>query len=210
MLIYVSGPYTLGDIDTNIAKAREVAVELWKMGYAVICPHTNTAHFDCPEIPYEAFIAGDVEMVRRVDALVMLPGWMESKGAVREHQVAEDAGIPCYVWPGVPPLPVTEQRCPEQSAAFLDTVMKMYRVHLAKNADYSPANILATGEIGLVTRLWDKIARLMNLEGFRFKVEFEKLEPPKTPKHESIDDTLMDAAVYSVIGLLLRRNVWGK
>lgn len=32
---------------------------------------------------------------------------------------------------------------------------------------------------------------------------------PKEPKNESIEDSLLDAANYSVIGLLLRRGQWG-
>jgi len=104
----------------------------------------------------------------------------------------------------------TEIKCPEQTRAFSDILQKMYQTHLDKNFDYSPANILATGEIGLVTRLWDKVARLMNLTGFRFSVTCDGFDAPKQPKHESIDDTLMDAAVYSIIGLLLRQGKWGK
>lgn len=210
MLIYVSGKYS-GDIAKNIAEARKVAIRLWEKGHAVLCPHLNTQHFemDC-NAEYDDYVNGDLEMVVRCDAMVMIPGWEDSRGAVIEKIYAESLGIPIYNFPDTPEKNLTEQRCPKQSRAFLETVMQMYRVHLAKNADYSPANILATGQIGLVTRLWDKIARLMNLQGFRFKVEYVGLEIPKQPKHESIDDTLMDAAVYSVIGILLRRDSWGK
>ncbi|MEM9451080.1 MAG: hypothetical protein AAGA75_21440, partial [Cyanobacteria bacterium P01_E01_bin.6] len=62
----------------------------------------------------------------------------------------------------------------------------------------------------LVTRLWDKIARLMNLYGFDLTVKQASFSGAKTPNHESIDDTMMDAAVYSIIGMLLRDNKWGK
>lgn len=86
----------------------------------------------------------------------------------------------------------------------------MYRTHLSKNEDYSPASILGTGEIGLVTRLWDKVARLMNLTGFKVEISQAVFKAPIEPKHESVDDTLQDAAVYSVIGLLLHQGVWGK
>ena len=210
MLVYVSGKYR-GDVEENIANARKVAIALWEAAHAVICPHLNTFHMevDC-KLPDEGYIEGDLEMVARVDALVMVKGWQESKGANIEHAYALELGIPIYEFPNIPAKHNTELRCPKQSRAFLETVMKMYRTHLSKNSDYSPANILATGEVGLVTRLWDKIARLMNLQGFRFNVEFVSFESPKAPKHESIDDTLMDSAVYSVIGILLRAGLWGK
>ena len=211
MLIYTAGPYTRLDIPTNIDRAARIAAELWDAGHAVICPHTNTAHFEelCKRAGYEDFMQGCLDIISRCDALVMIPGWEESPGAQREYQYATSLGMPIYEWPQVPEPHPTELRCPKQSQAFREVVMQMYRVHLSKNQDYSPANILATGEIGLVTRLWDKIARLMNLTGFRFSVTGHGYEAPREPRNESIDDTLMDAAVYSIIGLILRRGLWG-
>ena len=49
-VIFISGKYR-GDVDYNIAHARKEAIALWQKGYAVICPHLNTAHFDglCPD-----------------------------------------------------------------------------------------------------------------------------------------------------------------
>jgi len=105
----------------------------------------------------------------------------------------------------------TEDRCPEQTQAFRELIEAMYQTHLDKNADYSPANILATGQVGLVTRLWDKTARLLNLQGFRFSIEEAgTYEPPRQPKNESIEDTYMDLAVYALIGLIVRQGKWGK
>jgi hypothetical protein len=69
---------------------------------------------------------------------------------------------------------------------------------------------MGTGEIGLVTRLWDKMARLLNLTGFVVEISEAEYVKPKTPKNESIDDTLCDMAVYAIIGQLLRKGVWGK
>lgn len=210
MLIYVSGPYT-GETDKNIRQAQEIACKLWEMGHAVICPHTNTAHFeDFCKTTYEQYIDGDLNMVARCDALVMTPDWEASKGANLERAYALALGIPVYVAPDFPPLHPTEVRCPVQAKAFRELLGRMYRTHLDKNADYSPANIMATGEIGLVTRLWDKIARLMNLMGFRFTIQAAgTLAPMRDPKNEAIDDTYMDTAVYALIGLLLRSKEWG-
>ena len=209
MVVYLAGKYS-GDIDANIAAARKVAIDLWERGYAVICPHLNTAHFevDC-KATYDDYITGDLHIISRCDVVVMLPGWKDSKGANLEHAHATEMGIPIYEYPNIPDLHPTEVKCPRQSRAFLREIMKMWRTHLDKNADYSPANILATGELGLVTRLWDKTARLLNLYGFRFTVEKGSYDQPKAPKYESIEDTLRDSAVYSVIGLLLRRDEWG-
>ena len=211
MLIYVSGKYT-GDVDENILAARSVAIRLWELGHAALCPHLNTAHFehDC-NVGYDQYIEGDLNMIARCDAIVMVNGWEESKGAKIEKEYAEKLVMPVYYENNLPALHPTEIRCPEQVRAFREIVGKMYRVHLDKNSDYSPANILATGEIGLITRLWDKTARLLNLLGFRFSIQDAgTFDAPRNPKHESIDDTYQDLAVYAIIGLLLRSGKWGK
>lgn len=102
----------------------------------------------------------------------------------------------------------TEISAPEQCKAFREVLDKMYQTHLDKNADYSPMNILATGNVGVVTRIWDKAARLMNLTGFNIRTGELGLE--RRAKNEAIEDTLLDLANYAVIALLLRRKQWGK
>ena len=103
----------------------------------------------------------------------------------------------------------TEKRNPNQAARFKQILEEMYTTHLDKNADYSPANILGVGEIGIVVRMWDKMTRLMNLLGFRINVEFVGYEAPKEPHNESVGDTYKDMAIYSIIGQLYREGKWG-
>lgn len=104
---------------------------------------------------------------------------------------------------------ITEKKCPQQAAGFREIIERMYRVHLDKNADYSPANILGTGEIGLATRIWDKTIRYMNLLGFDIKAELVAYTGPKSARNEPIEDTLQDLSVYGIIGLLMRSGKWG-
>lgn len=242
MLIYVAGKYsgnTRNEVNLNIDAAIKIAGRLWKMGHAVICPHANSAHFDdvFPEVTWEQYIAGDLNMIARVDAMVMVPGWEESNGARTEWEYALQLDIPIYYAPDLPTLHPTEVNSPIQCKAFREEVGIMYRTHLSKNADYSPANILVTGQVGLVTRLWDKVARFVNLTGYTvsvidnttiaeilfykmarllwmggiyIKMTMARTGILKTPKHESIDDSLRDMSVYAVIGLLLRTDRWGK
>jgi len=103
----------------------------------------------------------------------------------------------------------TEVRCPNQSARFREILDEMYLTHLDKNADYSPANVLGVGELGIVVRLWDKMTRLMNLLGFEVQVKFVGYHGPKEAKNESITDTYMDMSVYAIIGRLYREGRWG-
>lgn len=104
----------------------------------------------------------------------------------------------------------TETRYPEQTRAFRELIEKMYALHLEKNSDYSPLNILGTGEIGSVVRLWDKTCRIMNLLGFRIEGRLVEYTSPKKPKNESVEDTLLDLANYAIIALILRQEKWGK
>ncbi len=93
-LLYTAGRYrapTINGIHDNIQAARRVALKYWKLGYAVICPHANTAFMDgaCED---QVWLDGDLEMIRRCDVVVMIPGWKESRGAVVEHELAVSLG----------------------------------------------------------------------------------------------------------------------
>lgn len=212
MIIYTAGLYSKGNIDDNIEVARKCAIDLWERGFTVICPHLNTAHFevDC-KVGYEDYMRGDLEIIARCDAVVMLPNWELSEGAKQEKQFAISRDIPIYYYGDIlPHISDTEILRPKQCASFIDKVMRMYRVHNSKNSDYSPANVAATGMIGLVTRMWDKIARLMNLTGFKIEIAKSTFVAPSNPKHESIDDTIMDLSVYSIITMIYKEGNWGK
>lgn len=210
MIIYLAGKYT-GDVDRNIADARKVAVACWEKGYATICPHLNTSHFeiDCGAT-YEDYMKGDMEILLRCDAIVMLPGWEDSPGARMERECAIQYGTPVYEYPELPRISGTEKDKPLQVRGFISQMMQMYRIHLSKNEDYSTANITGPGELGVIVRLWDKITRLMNLIGYKLDVASEYTGCPKSPHHEAIEDTFLDLATYGIIGKLLRDGVWGK
>lgn len=94
-VIFVSGPYRGQDwveVDNHIRRAREAAVKLWRDGWAVICPHSNTSHFDglCPD---EVWLEGDLEILKRCDAIYMLKDWRASKGAKAELDLASKNGL---------------------------------------------------------------------------------------------------------------------
>jgi len=87
---YISGPYladTADRIQSNIDKAKDVAIKYWGLGYAVICPHLNTVHFDGLYMD-DVWLKGDIEIVKRCDVIVMIDGWKDSKGATEEWYVA--------------------------------------------------------------------------------------------------------------------------
>jgi hypothetical protein len=104
----------------------------------------------------------------------------------------------------------TEQKYPEQTERFREILDEMYQTHLKKNADYSAYNINGTGSIGLVVRFWDKCARLMNLCGFDIGTGNYTGMKKNLVMDESIVDTVMDAAVYSIIFKIYNEGKWGK
>lgn len=105
-VVYVAGPYRdkrgAHYIDQNIQNARAVAAELWKLGFAVICPHLNTSHMD-GLIPDDDFIEGLIAILLRCDAIVTMEDYQQSQGTLAELEQAYDHNIPVYYWPMVPP-----------------------------------------------------------------------------------------------------------
>lgn len=99
-LLYVAGPYRsklgIRGIQQNIDAASDAAYALWRMGAAVICPHKNTALFDTLGVDDKLWLEGDLVMMRRCDAVVMLPGWTESVGATAEYAEAKRLGMPLF------------------------------------------------------------------------------------------------------------------
>lgn len=99
-IIYVAGKYR-GKTDyektENIWHAVRVSVRLWELGWVAICPHANTAHFDCySNLPSQTYLDGDLEILKRCDALFMLKGWEESEGAKQEFELARKLGKEIY------------------------------------------------------------------------------------------------------------------
>ena len=92
---YISGPYrseTINGIYENIQNARKAALEYWQKGYAVICPHMNSALMDGACEDY-VWLDGDLELLRRCDIIVMLKEWKCSAGAIAEFNEAGKHGL---------------------------------------------------------------------------------------------------------------------
>ena len=105
-LVYLAGPYSpkstefgrmLAEVNANIARADELGRKLLALGVAVIVPHKNTRHWDAdPNLTYERFLAMDEVLIKRCDGIVLLPGWEDSKGALREKALATKLGLPIF------------------------------------------------------------------------------------------------------------------
>ena len=98
-VVYVAGPYsapTHTGIAANILAARECAMKVWQAGAAAICPHLNThSHFEVDSgLTYQDYMDGDFEILKKCDAVFMMPTWEQSKGAKMEHEFARQHFIP--------------------------------------------------------------------------------------------------------------------
>lgn len=94
MLIQVVGPYrskTINQVYENVALARKAAIAIFRRGHYAITPHTNTAFMD-GVVPDERFLALALLLIEHVDAVLLLPGWTNSRGSEAEKLKAERLG----------------------------------------------------------------------------------------------------------------------
>lgn len=106
--IFISGPYrasTIRGIQENIRRAEEWELKFILAGWAVICPHKNTALFD-GLAPDDTWLKMDLELLSRCDAIFAMPGWKDSEGAKAEVKEARRLGLEVIYWDGVKHIPL--------------------------------------------------------------------------------------------------------
>jgi hypothetical protein len=70
---------------------------VWEMGHFAFCPHMNTRFFEeKTALTFERYMKGDLAFLNRCDAILMLPKWETSRGAVMEHDYALAHEMPIY------------------------------------------------------------------------------------------------------------------
>lgn len=90
--VYIAGPYTVGDVAENVARAIEAWHLLTAKGYNVYCPHLSHFLHLHKQLPWERWLELDLVWMSVCDVVVRLPG--ESKGADLECEHARNQGIP--------------------------------------------------------------------------------------------------------------------
>jgi len=94
MRVFISGPYTLGDVAINVSKAMNIANDLINLGYAPFCPHlTHFLHINKPQ-KYEKWLELDIKFLEVCDVVLRIPG--KSNGADLEVEYANKIGLPVF------------------------------------------------------------------------------------------------------------------
>jgi hypothetical protein len=98
-VVYIAGPFRANNswaMEQNIRRAEELALLVWRIGCcAVICPHTNTRFFQ-GAADDAIWLEGDLELLRRSDVVLMVPGWKASQGATKEYELARELKKPVF------------------------------------------------------------------------------------------------------------------
>lgn len=91
-IVYIVGPYRstngIYGVVNNIRRAEKVALKYWKKGYAVICPHKNTALMDGAATD-KMFLDGGMKLVEVADIIVVMENWKQSEGSRAEVDLAK-------------------------------------------------------------------------------------------------------------------------
>jgi hypothetical protein len=179
---YIAGPIT-GMPNFNIEGFRAAARELVRAGWRAVDPHT--LHDVAPGVhPDEVYYRRDlIAMLDRCDAVVVLPGWEESRGAQTEVHVAVRCGMPVYALADLT-RPLTPDQFPPALAGAL-------LVHGDRKRDYAHPST----NFVRIARGWEVIfgTTVSNRQVGQALAWLKIARDVGTPKH----DNLVDLAGYA-------------
>ena len=188
------------DPEINARRACEVGVELAHLGFAPYVPHWS--YFGDPTSSFAGWLDVDKAWLLNADALLRIPGY--SIGAEVEVAFAESRGIP--IFHGM--IELTEWAYYRADLTFTRTLDNLLTTHNLKRKAYGSEtdpyqNIRASAEsysvpawVAANIRAEDKDIRIQNL--YR--------QSDAVRNGESIEDNLLDRAIYSIIALILYRE----
>jgi hypothetical protein len=96
--VYIAGKFrgpNAWEIEQNIRAAEVVGMEVAKLGAAPVIPHANTRFFH-GTITDDFWLAATMALLERCDAVMLVPGWPDSKGALAEIERAMQLGLPIF------------------------------------------------------------------------------------------------------------------
>jgi len=89
MATYIAGKFS-GDVENNIKAAVEWGVWANSKGAFPVIPHANTSdpRFEKQQ-DYGFWITATSWLLMQCDSALFIPGWFNSKGALKEYRLAE-------------------------------------------------------------------------------------------------------------------------
>jgi hypothetical protein len=92
--VYIAGPITLGDPRSHVDHAMTFAKELFRLGFAPLCPHLSYFFPWQAEMTHNQWMEFDLPWVEVADAVYRIPG--VSRGADEEVAFAWSKHIPVF------------------------------------------------------------------------------------------------------------------
>jgi hypothetical protein len=90
MKVYISGPMT-GLPGNNFPAFMAAEYDLTTRGFEVLNPARNQLP---PDSTWADYMRKDIAMLLQADSVCLLPGWIKSRGARLEAQIAQALGMP--------------------------------------------------------------------------------------------------------------------
>lgn len=115
-VVYVAGRFRSADgwkINENVFAAEKAGREVAALGAMPLVPHSIGAHMAGTEDD-TFWLTGTLELMRRCDAVLVLPGYQESQGAMGEIAEAQRIGMPVI-------MPIEGKADWESLVAYLKT-----------------------------------------------------------------------------------------
>lgn len=98
-VVYVAGPFRAPDgweVACNVFRAEDAGREVARLGAMPLIPHSIGARMAGTETELY-WIEGTLELMRRADAVLVLPDWERSVGTVGEVRAATNLGMPVFL-----------------------------------------------------------------------------------------------------------------
>lgn len=97
-IVYVAGKFTgknSWEIHRNVFHAESLGMAVADAGAMPLMPHANTAHFH-GTVTDAFWYKGTLALLKRCDAMILVPGWEDSKGTRAEAEWARANGMPVF------------------------------------------------------------------------------------------------------------------